>query len=102
MFLWRNKQNYPLIITKYPPYLLLEKEHPYSQTLHIIVPLSHLYKRCSTEQVIIMPVEKKGKARTLKGQRDLVSYLTISDFDSRWVLKWAKVLARINKVSLHQ
>ena len=21
MFLWRNKQNYPLIITKYPPYL---------------------------------------------------------------------------------
>ena len=23
MFLWRNKQNYPLIITKYPPYLSL-------------------------------------------------------------------------------
>ena len=21
MFLWSNKQNYPLIITKYPPYL---------------------------------------------------------------------------------
>ena len=25
MFLWRNKQNYPLIITKNPPYLLCDK-----------------------------------------------------------------------------
>ena len=23
MFLWRNKQNYPLIITKYPSYLFI-------------------------------------------------------------------------------
>ena len=40
MFLWRKKQNYPLVITKYPPYLF------HWLSTHIVVTEVNSFKKC--------------------------------------------------------
>ena len=43
MFLWRNKQNYPLIITKYPPYLFTPRKY-WLITQEAMAPSRHDWK----------------------------------------------------------
>ena len=57
MFLWRNKQNYPLIITKYPPNLFFCKTFPYPL-------LIYLESRSLTDKQSI--VENKTKKKKKK------------------------------------